>query len=55
MAVPILFICCVLYVPSLSAAPPFCGDNELGLRLKSPADSHRPPYMEELEIVVEDN
>ena len=28
MAVPILFICCVLYVPSLSAAPPFCGDNK---------------------------
>ena len=35
---------------ALADCPPLRGDNELGLTLKSPRD--KPPYMEELEIVV---
>lgn len=38
---------------SLQDCPPFRGDNELGLTLKSLASGRVPPYMEELEIVVE--
>jgi len=37
---------------SLADCPPFCGDNELGLTLRSAASHKQPPYMEELEIVV---
>lgn len=38
----------------LADCPPFRGDNELGLTLKPAADHERAPYMEELEIVVND-
>ena len=37
---------------SLTDCPPFCGDNELGLTLKSDGDRAHKPYMEELEAVV---
>ena len=37
---------------SLADCPPFRGDNELGLTLKSATHRKPPPYMEELEIVV---
>jgi D-amino peptidase len=37
---------------SLADCPPFRGDNELGLTLKSGGNNKQPPYMEELEIVV---
>ncbi|MBW3596094.1 MAG: hypothetical protein KY475_02335 [Planctomycetes bacterium] len=38
---------------SLANCPPFCGDNELGLTLKSSATREHDPYMEELEVVVD--
>jgi hypothetical protein len=38
---------------ALADCPPFCGDNTLGLTLKPGADRKTAPYMEELEIVVE--
>lgn len=37
---------------SLADCPPFRGDNELGLTLKSVANHKQAPYMEELEIVA---
>ena len=39
---------------SLSNCPPFRGANELGLRLTSTVNSKHAPYMEELEIIVND-
>lgn len=39
---------------SLADCPAFRGDNELGLTLQSPDDHKQPPYMEELEIVVDE-
>lgn len=37
----------------LEDCPPFRGDNELGLTLKTTADKQQTPWMEELEIVVD--
>jgi len=37
----------------LAHCPPFAGDNQLGLTLKTTTDRKQIPYMEELEIVVE--
>ena len=37
---------------ALAACPPFRGDNELGLTLKTRPDEEQTPWMEELEIVV---
>jgi len=37
----------------LADCPPFRGDNELGLTLKSRLDQRQTPWMEELEIVVD--
>lgn len=39
----------------LAACPPFHGDNQLGLTLKSVPGGKQPPYMEELEVVVHDS
>jgi hypothetical protein len=39
---------------SLTDCPPFHGANELGLTLKSTVNPEQPPYMEELEIIVND-
>lgn len=38
---------------SLTDCPPLRGDNELGLTLQTPLDQRQPPWMEELEIVVD--
>ena len=37
---------------ALADCPPFRGDNELGLMLKTLPDEKQSPWMEELEIVV---
>ncbi|MBC8876512.1 MAG: family 10 glycosylhydrolase [Planctomycetes bacterium] len=37
----------------LADCPPFAGDNQLGLTLKTAAERKQVPYMEELEITVE--
>ncbi len=39
---------------ALSHCPPFRGDNELGLTLKTRTEGRESPWMEELEIVVND-
>ena len=39
---------------ALADCPPFRGDNELGLTLKTRLNGRQSPWMEELEIVVND-
>ena len=39
---------------ALAHCPPLRGDNQLGLTLMSRVDRAQPPYMEELEVNVED-